>query len=221
MISLLRHFKLVGVYILCIPFFLIISNLPCLDKQRWISTIALFSRLLILCVVVGWDVEALAIEKDLILNCSQVLLLDHHVGGGPSWAGLHHAGGPGVEHLLALAHHTLARAELSMARRVLSAAWSPAFSRAPVDHPTKLLARTLRGTLWWVASCLVTSLSTRRVSPVVANVAVVARRLLLQLQLWRMVSRMAAAGAQLLRVVLVELKKFSIKMWNLKLKLLN
>ena len=53
MISLLRHFKLVGVYILCIPFFLIISNLPCLDKQRWISTIALFSRLLFLCVVVG------------------------------------------------------------------------------------------------------------------------------------------------------------------------
>ena len=200
-------------YIFCVfPFFLSYQIYPVLTNNGGYPRSRFLAVFLFSVWSLGRDVEALAIEKDLILNCSQVLLLDHHVGGGPSWAGLHHAGGPGVEHLLALAHHTLARAELSMARRVLSAAWSPAFARAPVDHPTKLLARTLGGTLWWVASCLVTSLSTRRVSPVVANVAVVARRLLLQLQLWRMVSRMAAAGAQLLRVVLVELKKFSIKM---------
>ena len=200
-------------YIFCVfPFFLSYQIYPVLTNNGGYPRSRFLAVFLFSVWSLGRDVEALAIEKDLILNCSQVLLLDHHVGGGPSWAGLHHAGGPGVEHLLALAHHTLARAELSMTWRVLSAAWSPAFSRAPVDHPTKLLARTLGGTLGWVASCLVTSLSTRRVSPVVANVAVVARRLLLQLQLWRMVSRMAAAGAQLLRVVLVELKKFSIKM---------
>ena len=200
-------------YIFCVfPFFLSYQIYPVLTNNGGYPRSRFLAVFLFSVWSLGRDVEALAIEKDLILNCSQVLLLDHHVGGGPSWAGLHHAGGPGVEHLLALAHHTLARAELSMARRVLSAAWSPAFARAPVDHPTKLLARTLGGTLGWVASCLVTTLRTRRVSPVVANVAVVARRLLLQLQLWRMVSRMAAAGAQLLRVVLVELKKFSIKM---------
>ena len=148
-------------YIFCVfPFFLSYQIYPVLTNNGGYPRSRFLAVFLFSVWSLGRDVEAQAIEKDLILNCSQVLLLDHHVGGGPSWAGLHHAGGPGVEHLLALAHHTLARAELSMARRVLSAAWSPAFSRAPVDHPTKLLARTLGGTLWWVASCLVTSLTT-------------------------------------------------------------
>ena len=157
----------------------------------------------------------------------QALLLDHHVRRGPSsGARLHHAAGPGVEDLLALSHHALARAELRVAGRVLGAAWTSTLARVPVHHSsspspssTKLLAtRALRGALGWVAGCLVRL--TWTVSPVVADVAVVARRFLLQLQLWRMVFRVAVR-AQLLRVVLVELKKFSIKMWNLKLKLLN
>jgi hypothetical protein len=84
-----------GWCIFCVtPFFLSYQIYPVLTNNGGYPR----SRFLAVFLFSVWslvrDAEALAIEKDLILSCSQVLLLDHHVGGGPSWAGLHHAGGP-------------------------------------------------------------------------------------------------------------------------------
>ena len=150
-------------------------------------------------------------SNDLLMSGFLNLLLDHHVRRGSSpRAWLHHAGGPGVEDLLALhTHHALARAELRVAWRILGTTRSTALARTPVHNSSpsssKLLAWTLRGALWWVAWRLVTL--SWSVSCVVAHVAVVARRLLLQFQLRRVVLRVVPTWAQLLRMVLVELKK--------------
>ena len=160
-------------------------------------------------------------SNDLLMSGFLNLLLDHHVRRGSSpRAWLDHAGGPGVEDLLALdPHHALARTELGVAWRILGTTRSTAFTRTPVHNSSssKLLAWTLRGALWWVAWRLVTL--SWSVSCVVAHVAVVARRLLLQFQLRRVVLRVVPTWAQLLRMVLVELKKsFQLKReiwsWN-------
>ena len=217
-------------YIFCVSPFLIISKIyPVLAKTTVDTPAAIYPACLdcfLFCVCVAgmamipshkwvepsqaarWHVEALAIGQ-----ASQILLLDHHVRWGPSsWARLDHAAGPGVEHLLALPHHALARAELGVAGRVLGTARPSAFAWAPVHHSSssssssKLLAtRALRGALRWVACCLVALRpSSWTVSPVVANIAVVTRRLLLQFKLRWMVFGVAVR-AQLLGMVVVEL----------------
>ena len=96
-------------------------------------------------------------SNDLLVTGFLNLLLDHHVRRGSSpRAWLDHAGGPGVEDLLALdPHHALARAELRVPRRILGTTGSTAFAGTPVHNSSssssKLLTWTLRGALWWVA----------------------------------------------------------------------
>ena len=93
-------------------------------------------------------------SNDLLVSGFLKLLLDHHIRRGSSpRAWLDHAGGPGVEDLLALdSHHALARTELGVPWRILGTTRSTALARTPVHNSSsKLLAGTLRRALWWVA----------------------------------------------------------------------
>ena len=59
------------------------------------------------------------------------MLLNHDIWAlGPASTRFDHAGGPGIEHLLALAHHALVGTELRVSLREVPAAWPTALALA-------------------------------------------------------------------------------------------